>query len=106
MNRIDEPKTPVVFRKWPKREGGDVIAIFYNDPGTYDPYTCSSFVHVGQHGACDPRLLTQTLRLATPNEYADLKAELESEPYNYRLDVRKRIPYTAIATRREALTSN
>ena len=50
--------------------------------------TC--YAHVGQHGACGLAWYYNT-RSATPEEYADLKAELESPPYGYRLKVYKRM---------------
>jgi hypothetical protein len=86
-------KTKVVFRIFSKREGGGVIAIFPRDCGTYDPATCSSYMHLGQHSACNPALLSRSLRLATPAEYADLKRELENygpADCHYNLDIRKR----------------
>jgi hypothetical protein len=87
------PKTKVIFRIFPKREGGGVIAIFPRDCGTYDHATCSSYMHLGQHSACNPALLSRSLRLATPAEYADLKRELENygpADAHYNLDVRTR----------------
>jgi hypothetical protein len=51
--------------------------------------TC--YAHVGQHGACSFAWFHgRTHRPASPAEYADLKAELESAPYGYRLRVFKR----------------
>lgn len=91
-------KTIVVFRIWPKREGGDVIAIFPELPGTMDPYTCQSYQTIGQHGSCDPSGLTNKLRLATSTEYAELMSELER--IGYVLDVRKRIPSNSLDIRR------
>ena len=74
--------TPVIFRKWPESEGGDVIAIFPTETGTLDPYTSSSYEHVGQHGSADPVGLIQRTTPAKPSEYADLLAELESVGYD------------------------
>jgi hypothetical protein len=76
----DEHETPVVFRKYGPRRGDDVIALFPAEPGTYDPHTCSSYVHIGQHGSADPLLVIKRTRPAKPDEYADLKAELEGAP--------------------------
>lgn len=74
--------TPVIFRKWPKSEGGDVIAFFPADAGTNDYYnTCSSYEHVGQHGSASVDLIN-TLKPAKPAEYADLKEELERIGYD------------------------
>lgn len=73
--------TPVIFRML----GGDVIAIFPTLPGDITADTCSSYMHVGQHGTCSPRMLAKFCRLAKPKEYRALKRELESAPYRYRL---------------------
>jgi hypothetical protein len=75
-------KTDVIFRKW---SNGDVIALF---PGlAFNPNTaayCSSYEHVGQHGAASVDL-TATTCPAKPDEYAGLKAELESRGYSLRV---------------------
>lgn len=70
--------TKVVFKKF--KRGGDVIALFVQEPGTIDPSTCVIYQHVGQHGSMDMRhksMLTHCL----PKEYANLKAELERIGY-------------------------
>jgi hypothetical protein len=72
----------VVFRVWPKSEGGGVIALFPEDGQSYE--------HVGGHGSYDHGLVYRT-RAATPAEYADLKRELESAPYHYKLRVMRRL---------------
>lgn len=87
----DAHVTPVIFRMWPKRKGGEVIALFPADAGTYDPGTCSSYVHVGQHGSADPQYVVNTTRAATPDEYADLVKELEGPPFGYRLRIYRRM---------------
>lgn len=82
----DTEKTKVVFRKF---SDGEVIAMFYEDqrPSKYGTI-CMSYLQMGQHGEASLSLVSDT-KLATPEEYADLKEELESIGYN--LDVRKRI---------------
>jgi len=95
-------KTQVIFRKWPKSEGGDVLAIFYNNPGT-NAYDCDCYEHIGQHGAASLDIIYRT-KLAKPEEYASLKRELESAPYHYHLDVRKRVPSNAIEIRRRKMS--
>ena len=84
--------TPVIFRKFPESKGGDVIAImpYYNDDDGAGVGT-SCYMHVGQHGTCDVSIIEKT-KPATEAEYADLKKELEGEPYNYRFKVIKRWP--------------
>lgn len=67
---------PVIFRA--ERSGdfkGDVTAVFPTLPGTSDPWTCTAYAHVGQHSICN-REWYATTRAATPDEYADLLAEL------------------------------
>jgi len=95
-------KTIVIFRKFQACRGGDVIALFPCEPGTNDPRTCDSYMHVGQHSAADAAL-GGPLRLATPEEYAPLKAELES--LGYQLDVRTRSCPAYFERRRKALAS-
>lgn len=80
-------QTPVIFRKWkPRREfdeeGGDIIALFPTETGTNDPYTCSSYEHVGQHSSADPNGVIQDTVPAKPAEYADLMRELKGIGYN------------------------
>jgi hypothetical protein len=90
MFKQDDEITPVIFRKW---RDGDVIALFPADIGTMEPHTCSSYMHVGQHGSATiagPPSVIHATRPATEVEYADLKRELESAPYGYRLKVYQR----------------
>lgn len=79
-------KTIVVFRKWPN---GDILALMPADTADHrGNVTC--YEHVGQHGAADyPSCIART-KPATPAEYASLKRELESAPYNYRFKVQRR----------------
>lgn len=81
-------KTKVIFRIFPKREGGDVIAILPQMVGTNDPHTCMSYQIVGEHGSCDLNGLALALRLATPGEYKDTATALKRR--GYKLDIRKR----------------
>jgi hypothetical protein len=94
----DEQETKVVFRKF---KDGDVIAIFPQVPGDSSPYTCLSYMHVGQHNACDPQVVWDT-NLATEEEYASLKSELERH-YGYRLIVGQRITQKDQEIRRKEL---
>ena len=84
-------ETPVLFRC--DRSGqfkGEVTAVFPCEPDNMSGYTMSSYAHIGQHGGCSFGWYNQT-RAAKPEEYADLKAELKSAPYNYRLKVYHRL---------------
>lgn len=99
----DTEETVVVFRVFKPRpafdeKGGDVIALFPYDLGTDSPFTCSSYMHMGQHGSADPLTVVRELtRPAKPEEYADLAKELESR--GYRLKIRKRIGRDAYVER-------
>jgi hypothetical protein len=95
-------KTKVIFRVFKKEN--DVLALFPEIPGTNDPHTCSSYQHIGQHGAADPNGCIQSTRPARPDEYADLKRELESAPYDYDLQVVHRHTQQHLAARRAELS--
>lgn len=84
------PVVDVVFRRFPAKRGGDVIALF--------PYLagarvgeCVSYQHIGQHGDASVGLGRSTLRVAAdaPDVVA-LQRELES--LGYRLRVLRRMP--------------
>jgi hypothetical protein len=78
--------TTVIFRKWSKKDGGDVIALF---PEISEGNgLILSYQHLGQHGAASPGIVYAT-KAATPSEYAPLKRELEQ--IGYRLKVMKRM---------------
>ena len=79
--------TRVIFRRWPKAQGGDVIAHFPALAGTCNPATCQSYHHAGQHGTAQISL-GRTLKLASPAEYAELAAELRR--IGYRLKIVRR----------------
>jgi len=79
-----EPLTKVIFLVNEKDpQNFDLFAYFpeedFDNKGNKVGYS-----HIGQHGAVDPRYAEES-RPATPEEYADLKSELESIGYN--LDV-------------------
>lgn len=95
-------KTKVIFRKW--RDTGDIIALFPQDPGDASPYTCSSFMHVGQHSSADPAYLIRERTVAAkPAEYRELAHELRAAPYLYQLDIRQRIGRADLEIRRKQL---
>lgn len=74
----EEPITKVVFRKF--KGDGEIIALFPEiDEGNYK---CSSYMHVGQHGGADYIKVVADTHPARPEEYQDLKQELESMGYN------------------------
>jgi hypothetical protein len=84
---MDKEITKVIFKKWPD---GDVIAVFPELPGTIQWLFCMCYEHVGQHGSANVELM-RSLAPAKPEEYADLKEELESIGYN--LKVYRRFTY-------------
>ena len=90
--------TDVIFRKF---KDGDVIALFPGLPGDNSPNTCSSYQHIGQHGAASVDLVGDT-KLATPEEYAPLQAELVRIGYAD-LRVIKRIRYDHYQARKAQL---
>ena len=64
-------------------EVGEVVAVMPGLAGTVGrPSHCTCYVHNGQHGACDIVAMVNYYDQATPDEYADLKAELEDAGYN------------------------
>jgi len=78
MSEPSEPElTTVVFRRWYKQEDGTgVIALFPDvDEGRG---MCSSYEHMGQHGAASYTGVVSRTRPATATEYADLKRELDA----------------------------
>ena len=68
----------VIFRKF---KGGDVFALFPQEPATLDGWLCVSYMHVGQHSAASPRVVDKTAA-ATENEYRKLLYELQGIGYN------------------------
>jgi len=80
-------KTKVIFRFWKRSQS--VIAIFPEVPGDMELHTCSSYEHMGQHGACCPASIIQDSRPASDYEYKDLKEELENQA-GYNLQIVKR----------------
>jgi hypothetical protein len=92
------PADIVIFRRFPD---GDIIALFpYLAAECLNPWPCQSYMHIGQHGAADPRIMHGT-RPAKRHEYAALKMELEQ--VGYRLVVRQRFPGDACERRRAHL---
>lgn len=84
---LTEP-VPVIFRAF-RTHPRHVVAILPTLHGDQHRYTCQSYEHVGQHGACDPQELVRMTRPAQPAEYAFLLAEMKG--LGYILDVKSRI---------------
>ena len=78
--------TEVVFRKF---KDGEVIALFPYNVETYNG-DIVSFMHVGQHGCADyNHVVNKTKLIINPEEYKELKNELENIGYNLKV-IRKR----------------
>jgi hypothetical protein len=96
----DPDPTVVIFRKWPAREGGGIIALFPYEPADVEsPLWCESYMDEGGWGRANYYAVLDGTAPALPDEYAPLKRELESEPLNCRLAVRVRTPHGASEVR-------
>ena len=96
---MKESATKVIFRMF----NNEPIALFPEELGTIDPYTCSSYAHIGQHSSATLDLIIDRSRPATESEYADLKAELEA--IGYELAVCKKTSQAMLRTRIAAIES-
>jgi len=77
-----EPATKVQFLVNEKDpENPDVFAYFPEENHDVAGKYKVGYSHIGQHSAVDPRYAAES-RPATPEEYANLKAELEGTGYN------------------------
>ena len=93
-NGIGEEKTVVVFRKW--KDNGAIIALFPFEKDWESSPFCVSYMHNGQHGDADyDHVISKTVR-ATPEEYEDLRMELENF-VGYDLVIRERRPVRQVA---------
>lgn len=79
MSENQEPEA-VVFRMWQ----GDVIALFSAVAADTQGH-CLSYQHVGQHSGADYAAIIADSRPARPEEYATLKAELETIGYSLKV---------------------
>ena len=78
---MSKPIDPVVIRVWREKDG-DVFALFPVLSADNNGYHCTSYQHIGQHGAADYRLCIDRSRPATAEEAAPLLAELKAIGYN------------------------
>ena len=77
--KTDTEKTAVIFRMW-RTNPKTCLALFpYEDAGRG---CCMSYEHTGQHGGADYLSVMGITVPATPEEYADLKSELERIGYD------------------------
>lgn len=77
----------VLFRR--DRENGEVIAVFPYLAGTNDPYTCTIYVHNGQHSSAPLHAMINTTDPCASPLTDDLHKELVRIGYN--LTVVKRV---------------
>ena len=82
----DSETTRVVFRRWKAANGGTVLALFPYERETR-PGDCSSYEHVGQHGAANYLNCIAGTVPAMSNEpdVIELRRELERIGYNLRV---------------------
>jgi hypothetical protein len=74
--------TPVIFRRWRDPDGG-IIALLPTIPCSYErDDLCTSYEHVGQHGAALYTAVIASTFSAKPEEYADLLVELAKIGYS------------------------
>jgi hypothetical protein len=93
-----EFETLVVFRKYRSSCKNvyigdppyDIVALFPEISGSYaDPNICMCYEHIGQHGQANYYYCVHELTSpAKPEEYEDLKKELES--IGYKLKIRQK----------------
>ena len=94
----NKEKTVVVFRRWTGQnvindERDNIIALF-PEIGTCASLQlsyCQSYEHIGQHSSADFIYCVNVTRETTPEEYKELKTELESIGYD--LDIRNEYSY-------------
>lgn len=82
-----EAESVVLFRK-SIVDSDEITAVFPFEEGIRNrDAIVSCYAHVGQHSTCHLDWVTENTRAATPEEYADLKRELESAPFEYKFIV-------------------
>lgn len=89
--------TDVIFRKF---EDGKIAALFTKELGSMNPQECLCVSSDGS-GAIDVLKASLNSVVAKPEEYKELKAELEAA--GYRLKVRKRVSKKDFEFRCEAV---
>lgn len=98
MNTDYKSLTKVIFRK--DKKCGEIVAMFPAVAGTNDLWTCSCYVHLGQHGSASVDYVRAS-RLAKPAQYRPLANELRR--IGYKLGIRRRFTRADLAARKEQL---
>ena len=86
---MDKDITKAVFRRWPRSQGGGIIALFPDIPSDPAGRFCLSYEHIGQHGGADYSGVIGCTRPATLFEYEPLKQELTSIGYHLKIRSRR-----------------
>ena len=73
--------TPVIFRV---EKDGTILAVFPYESHK-DGYLVQCYTHIGQHCECVYHYLMYDTKPATPEQYVELKAELEWLGYNLKV---------------------
>ena len=78
---MDKEKTIVIYRTW-KIGRKSVIALFPEIPTSSNIHYCSSYEHIGQHGAAYYKGVIELTRPSKSKEYKTLHKELKTIGYN------------------------
>jgi hypothetical protein len=73
--------THVVFRQFQD----EIVALFPYEAWDYDENYCAAYSHIGQHSAADYGHIISKSKPLQPEQYAELKSELESIGYNLKV---------------------
>jgi len=84
---MDEDITRVVFRRWPKSQGGGIIALFPDISSDYAGRFCLSYEHIGQYGGADYQ---GVIRMTKP--VRENSEELGGRGYNLKIIYRRGRP--------------
>ncbi len=87
---MDTEKTKVIFRQW--KIGCEIIALFPEIATDTIGYNCQSYIHVGQHGAASPNIITDT-KPANLEDGAVKRLIKELTDIGYNLEIIKRFRY-------------
>lgn len=86
----DNYKTAVIFRRYkPSKQitmGDNILALF---PYDTNRYKVACYEHIGQHGEADYLQCIDITTPAKPDDYENLKKELESIGYNLKVIKRR-----------------
>ena len=97
QNKMDKEKTKVIFRQF--IVGCEIIAMFPELACDTIGFNCESFMHVGQHGAASPLIVTNDTKPANLEDGAVKRLIKELEGRGYNLEIIKRFRYKHQQTR-------